>query len=190
MNSFKHQLLEVVASGVLFNISNPSVPPDAEELFLSMDKSWLLETLISCWLLFYFSWNVSSIKQLPTVNRITNLLPEKGWIMLFGYLFKLLIGQMDLESNLSPDVVQHVIITTIILQASCSLYHQDCYTQLGTILVMAAINTLLTITSVSLFLSLVYAPWVNPELTVFDCLTFSCIISAVGKYRNISRSKS
>ena len=120
---------------------------------------------------------------MAAVKRLTNLLPEKGWIMLFGYLFKLLIGQMDLESNLSPDVVQHVIITTIILHASCSLYHENCYTQLWTILAMAAINTLLTITTVSLFLSQVYAPWVDPELTVFDCLAFSCIICAVGKYR-------
>ena len=190
MDSFKHQLLEVVASGVLFNISNPSVPPDVEELLLSQDNSMLVMTLISCWLLFYMCISVSSIRQLPAVQRITDVLPEKGWIMLFGFLTKTLVSFLDLESNLSTDVVQHLIVTTIILHASYRLYHHNCYRQLGTILVMAVTNTFLTLAMVTILLSKVYAPWFDPELTVFDCLTFSSLICAVGKYSRLSSSQS
>ena len=182
MNSLKHQLLEVVASGVLFNISNPSVPPDVEELFLSQDRSMLVLTLISCWLLFYMCISVSSIRQLPAFKRIGDILPEKGWIMLFGFLSKILMSVLDLESNLSADLVQHLILTTIILHASYRLYHPDCYRQLWTILAMSATNTLFTLTIINILLSKLYAPWFDPELTVFDCLEFSSIICAVGKY--------
>ena len=184
MNSLKHQLLEVVASGVLFNISNPSVPPDVEELFLSQDRSMLVLTLISCWLLFYMCISVSSIKQLPAIKRISDILPEKGWILLSGFLSKILIQVLDLESDLhlSADVVQHLILTTIILHASYRLYHPTCYRRLWTILAMSATNTLLSLAIINILLSKLYAPWLDPELTVFDCLEFSCIICAVGKY--------
>lgn len=181
MDSLKHQLLEVVASGVLFPITNEAVPPDVGELFLTQDQNMVVMTLISCWLLFYMSISVSSIKQRPVFKRITDVLPEKGWIMLFGFLTKSLIGLLDLESNMSTDVVQHLVITTIILHASYSLYHQNCYTQLWTILVMAVTNTFLTLTLVTILLGKIYAPWLDPELTWFDCLTFSSIICAVGK---------
>ena len=33
----------------------------------------------------------------------------------------------------------------------------------------------------TILLNKVYAPWLDPGMTVFDCLTFSCIICAVGK---------
>ena len=181
MDSFKHQLLEVVASGVLFNISNPSVPPDVAELFLSQDQAMLVMTLISCWLLFYMCISVSSVSQKPAFKRITGLLPEKGWIMLFGFLTKTFLDFLELESTLSTDVIQHLIITTIILHASYRLYYHNCYRQLGTILLMAATNTFLTLGMVTILLNKVYAPWLDPGMTVFDCLTFSCIICAVGK---------
>ena len=183
MNSLKHQLLEVVATNFIFNISNPSEPPSLKELYLQTDREMLVWFLITSWLLFYMVIFISCIRKVKAFKRFTDLLPHKGWIMLFGFLSKILMSYLEVDWILPAKVIQHLFSTTIILHASYRLYHPNRNKHLWSILAYAASNTLLTLAFVNILLSKVYASMLDPELTIFDCLEFSTIICVVGKYR-------
>ena len=178
MEGFKHQMLEVVASSVLFNITNPTLPPDVESLFFAFDKNMVVFTLISFWLFLYIC--LSSVK-MPILSRVGEFFPIQGIIMFCGFITKVLMGFMDLDFSPTRDVLKHLMITPIILHNAYSLYHPNCYGQLRTILAISLTATVLNVGILALLLYVVYAPWLDPDLTVFDCLTFSSIISAVGK---------
>ena len=178
MDNLRHQMLEVVASSVLFNITNPSEPPDPEKLFVAPDKNMMVLTLVSFWLFLYICLRILRI---PVLRRVNEFFPDQGIIMFCGFISKLLMGFMELEFELSTYVLKHLVITPIILHQAYSLNHPNCYGQLRTILLIALTATVLNVAIVSVLLHQVYAPWLNPELTVFDCLTFSSLISAIGK---------
>ena len=180
--TFKHQVLEVVASSVLFDVTNlnQTVLPDFQRMFLSLDKESVVLTLLACWPMI---WHICRPK-LPSLRhfgKVTQFLPDKTFTMFFGFISKVIMGLMGLEMRLSVEVLKHLMITPIILHASYSIYHPNCFTQLRTIFVSSLSATLLSVVIVTVFLSQVYAPWLDPALSVLDSLVFASVISAVGK---------
>ena len=92
------------------------------------------------------------------------------------------MGMMGLELKVPKAVLRHLMITPIILNASYSLYHPNCTNQMVTIVMTAVTSTVMNFLLVGVMLRGVYAPWFDPEMTVFDAFTFSSIISAVGTF--------
>ena len=179
---FKHQILEVVASSVLFNVTNPEMLPGSRSMFLAINQEFVVLNLISCWLMFWHicRWILATLRQSRTFCKVTQFLPDKGFTIMFGFLHKVSLGLIGLELSLSVDVLKHLMITPIVLHASYSIYHPNCFTQLRTIFLTSITATLLSVFSVTVFLSQVYAPWLDQSISVFDSLIFASAMSAVG----------
>ena len=78
--------------------------------------------------------------------------------------------------------IQHIFIPPIILHASFELYNPQFFEQIGSVLTMAIVGTLLNTVLIGLgvmFLLQVLAPLLYPGMTIFQIFTFASIISAV-----------
>ena len=97
-----HQLLEVVASSVLFNISNPSIPPDVEDMFLGFDLAMVPWALVCFWLIFHLG-----IRNLPISQTLVKFLPDRALTMSLGFFFKVTLRtctpsvSVSVEDNLN-----------------------------------------------------------------------------------------
>ena len=78
--------------------------------------------------------------------------------------------------------IQHIFIPPIILHASFELYNPQFFEQIGSVLTMAIVGTLLNTILIGLgvmFVLQVLAPLLYPGMTIFQIFTFASIISAV-----------
>ena len=101
----------MVASSVLFNVTNPEMLPGSRSMFLAINQEFVVLNLISCWLMFWHicRWILATLRQSRTFCKVTKFLPDKGFTIMFGFLHKVSLGLIGLELSLSVDVLKHLI---------------------------------------------------------------------------------
>ena len=80
--------------------------------------------------------------------------------------------------NDPTDGYLEILIAPIILHASYTLYHPHFFGQVGTILIMAFIATVLNVVIITPVVLFIYNK-IDPKFDLFDSLTYASLISAV-----------
>ena len=106
-------------------------------------------------------------------------------MLFFGVIVALIMTDDSLVNGhfvnpiqLPHTIIQHVLIAPIILHASYELYHPHFFGQIGTILIMAVVATLLNTIIIGLSLRYIFGS-LFPSMNIFHCMTFAPIIAAV-----------
>ena len=122
------------------------------------------------------------LKKLKYLQKVVEFVPESGIIMVLGILVTLTfhIFGGGYQASIYGWVIEHLLIAPIILHASYCLFHPHFFGQLGTILTLAVLATLLNCLIIA---GVVYASIMNIEslntMTIYQVLMFSALISAV-----------
>ena len=104
-------------------------------------------------------------------------------LMICGALIALIVkginsGHGGLEHIEIPTGYLEVLITPIILHASYTLYHPHFFGQVGTILIMAFIATVLNVVVITPIVYFIYHQ-IDQKFDLLDSLTYASLISAV-----------
>ena len=123
-----------------------------------------------------------SMKKFKYLQKVVEYVPESGIIMFLG-AFVTLINHLfgwNFEVTIYGWVIEHLMIAPIILHASYCLFHPHFFGQLGTILTLAILATVLNCLIIA---GVVWASIMNIEflnmMTGYQVLMFSALISAV-----------
>ena len=127
------------------------------------------------------------LKKNSFLRKITEFFPDSCGLMILGMLVNgimTLIYQFvkfDRSALLelaNPSVIEHIMITPIILNASFDLYHRHFFGQFWTIVIYAIVATVLNAILIAMSLYLYYSVTGIP-MNIFICLTYGSLISAV-----------
>lgn len=117
---------------------------------------------------------------------VTQLIPESGMMLFSGTIVALILAAVDVISgskglfkpiNLPHSVVQHILIPPIILHAY-ELYHPHFFGQIGKILVMAFIATILNTVIIGLSLRYIFGS-LFPAIDLFYDIFFTTIANVI-----------
>ena len=113
------------------------------------------------------------------IRKIFIVIPESGCLVITGMVVSSIFFWVfgGTEINLQPPSLD-ILIIPIILHASYSLFHPHFFGQLGTILILSFVGTLLNVIVITGIIYPVYNYYDN-EFNLFHCLTFASVISAV-----------
>ena len=125
-----------------------------------------------------------TLKQQALCYRLTEYLPESGCLMILGCLVsaisRLVMSNHNALLVVNDWVIEHVMIAPIILHASYELYHPHFIGQLGEILILAIVATMLNAILISAILFGVYAAIEAPGfMNFYHSLMYGSLISAV-----------
>ena len=178
-----HQLIKIASS-----TSEDKAPTSPGiEVFLKADFS---QVTLALFLVLLTTFMAILLKQIKFLKAVTQFIPESGMLLFFGVMVAIIMDHIDtcvlgaLHKRMKPiriphTIIQHVMIAPIILHASYELYHPHFFGQIGTILTMAFLATILNTVITGLSLRYIYGYFFEPSMNIFHCMTFASIISAV-----------
>ena len=113
------------------------------------------------------------------MKNIFHVIPESGCLVITGIVVSSIFFWVfgGTEINLQPPSLD-ILIIPIILHASYSLFHPHFFGQLGTILILSFVATLLNVALITGVIYPIYN-YYDREFNLFHCLTFASVISAV-----------
>ena len=161
-------------------------PPGWEILWELSDNKTHRGILIFISLAFFTTYVAVMLKQNNFLKKITEFFPESGCLMVIGIFVNLImqiiawIGDIEDTALLTMDarVLEHVMITPIILHAAYDLYHPHFFGQFWTIVIYAFVATMLNAILIALIM-VVGNSIAEIPMHIFICLTYASIISAV-----------
>jgi len=187
-----YQLIKV-GSGISEEQAAIPLKLPGPELFLDTNLSNTnLQVTLGLFMVLLTAFLAILLKENKLLKRVTELIPESGMMLFFGAIVALLLAGVDRIARdindteglaITPiyiphSIVQHVLIAPIILHASYELYHPHFFGQIGTILIMAFVATILNTIIIGLSLRYIFGS-LFPEMNLFHCMTFAPIIAAV-----------
>ena len=177
---------------------NPEEPPGWEIIFrIQDDKDVLIPYMTFAGLSLFSIVSAILLKQIEFLRKITEYVPESGCLMVIGMVIAFILWGIDeLMWTIRKEegkiyllfiehwVIEHYMIPPIILHASYDLYHPHFFGQLGTILALALIATVLNALIITGLIYFGYNWWilqgpVPGNMNIFICLTYGALISAV-----------
>ena len=164
-------------------------PPPTWETLVAVPESEMYRVILIFLCLVIKTTLVAVIlKHFSFLRKIMEFFPESTSLMALGMSVNLSIEiiryfvPFDRSSllNVPPFVIEHIMITPIILHASYGLYHPHFFGQFWTIVIYAIVATVLNaiLIAVVMFLFNNYTAAGMP-MNIFVCLTYSSLISAV-----------
>jgi len=126
--------------------------------------------------------------EFPICRKLTGHVPLSACLLFTGILLGYLItmyGELNADSMINNNVeipyylIQHLLISPILLQSSYQLYHPKFFSQFTSVMMLAILGTILNILLVAAILRLCYVPLLMVEMNMYHLLAFCSVISAV-----------
>ena len=170
-----HQLIKVT-SGLSEEQAAILPEPPGAEILLNFSKLTDNNFQVTLALFMVIVTTVLAIllKENSYLKTVTQLIPESGMMLFFGVIVALILAAIDSmlsEGKFHPiylphSIIQHILIAPIILHASYELYHPHFFGQIGTILIMAFVATILNTVIIGLSLRYIFGSlW--PSMNIF-----------------------
>ena len=180
-----HQLIKVTSG---LSEEQAALPPEAPglEVLLNTDLSdQHFQVTLAIFMVIVTTVMAILLKENSYLKTVTQLIPESGMMLFFGVIVALILAVIEsmLFEKMEPiylphSIIQHILIAPIILHASYELYHPHFFGQIGTILILAFVATILNTVIIGLSLRYIFGSlW--PSMNIFHCMTFAPIIAAV-----------
>ena len=145
---------------------------------------------------FFTTFTVILLKQNALFQKITEMVPESGCLMVVGVLVTLILKQIPIfDSNddggalltLDARLIEHIMIAPIILHAAYGLYNKLFFRQAGVIMIYAFIATILNSVIITGMLKggihlvdwAMDGSYTGAGMGIFVCLTYAALIAAV-----------
>ena len=127
------------------------------------------------------------LKRFSFLKKIMEFFPESTSLMALGMFVNIVLQiiyyfvpfDRSPVLDVPPFVIEHIMITPIILHASYGLYHPHFFGQFWTIVIYAIVATVLNAILIAMVLFLFNKYAVGMPMNIFVCLTYSSLISAV-----------
>jgi len=131
------------------------------------------------------------LKQQKALYRLTNFVPESGWLMIIAMILSMLYSAYCFAKKIdetplvtfNAEIIEYVLLPPIILHAAYELYHRKFFQQMGTILVLAVGATVLNMCVVFFGIYILFGEpdqWIKHQpIDTASVATFAAIISAV-----------
>lgn len=127
------------------------------------------------------------LKRFSFLKKIMEFFPESTSLMALGMFVNFSIVlihyivpfERSSLLDVKPYVIEHIMITPIILHASYGLYHQHFFGQFWTIVIYAIVATMLNAVLIATVMFLFNKYAAGMPMNIFICLTYSSLISAV-----------
>ena len=170
---------------------NPTEEPGYDILWKVFPHTLSKDSMTHSLLLILFLFTIVvaiALKQNKWLIKLTELVPESGCLMIMGLVIALIAIKIDHIKDplplpllwLDDWFIEHLLIAPIILHASYGLYHPHFFGQLGTILLLALLATVLNAIIIAVILFFLVPYIMDHDLMNFyHTITYGALISAV-----------
>ena len=171
------------------------IHPGPEVLYQYSTQVSDFTIVLFLFLSFCTTFAVILLKQNALFQKITEMVPESGCLMVIGVFVTIILRQIPIfEINeggalvtLDARLIEHFMIAPIILHAAYGLYHPLFFRQFGVIMIYAFIATVLNSVIITGMLFggkylgglATNGAYSGVDMSIFVCFTYAALIAAV-----------